>query len=104
MANMHKETRHHLIGKSLKNEYNVHADCNRIRMDEHRHNALHALFGVLLAPKEQTREFSYILESILSDEAKALFSTLSNMSDSQFYRKEVLKNYKKNEKHNTYSE
>ena len=60
-------------------------------MDEYRHNALHALFGVLLTPKEQTREFSYILESVLSDKAKLLFSTLSNMSDREFYRPEVLK-------------
>jgi len=73
-------------------------------MDIVRHNALHALFGVLLAPKEQTREFSYILDSVLSDKARDIFSTLSNMSDCEFYNPAVLKTKRSNEKYNTTSE
>ena len=87
----HRQNRHHLIGKSLKNEYNVHEDCNKITMDEHRHNALHALFGLLLTPKEQQMELSCIFDTVVSDKVKEIYAILNTMSDQEFYNTKVLK-------------
>lgn len=91
MRRERRENRHHLIGKSLKDEYNVHEDCNKIKMDEHRHNALHALFGLLLTPKEQLKELECLYDTILSNTAKTLFLELINMRDDQFYNPKLLK-------------
>lgn len=87
----HRQNRHHLIWKSLKDEYNVHEDCNKITMDECRHNALHALFGVLLTPKEQQMELSCIFDTVVSEKVKEIYATLNAMSDAEFYNPKVLK-------------
>ena len=47
---------HHIISQNLRDEYRVDVDENKIKMNVHRHNALHALFGMLHTPKEQLME------------------------------------------------
>ena len=45
-------------------------------MDTCRHNALHALFWMLLTPKEQLMELRCLYDRVLSDTAKQLFDEL----------------------------
>jgi len=45
--------KHHLIGQSLEREYRVDMPENILTMQIIKHNALHSLFGMLLAPQEQ---------------------------------------------------
>lgn len=78
---MERTNRHHLIGKSLKDEYNVFIPENVIRMNVHRHEALHNLFWALLTPKEQLMELRKTYDTILSDTAKQLFDELLNLND-----------------------
>lgn len=86
---------HHIIWKSLANEYNVEMPENRIRLNTLRHDALHKLFGVLLTPREQLLEMRYIYESVLSTTAKQLFSELLALKDKDFYIEWMVKNGKR---------
>lgn len=92
---MIKTNRHHLIWKSLADEYNVHVPENIIRMNVCRHDALHALFGVLLTPKEQLMELRSLYDSVLSNIAKQLFDELLSLDD-DIYINSVRKNGKGN--------
>lgn len=92
---MERTNRHHLIWKSLKEEYNVFVPENVLRMNVRRHDALHALFGVLLTPKEQLMELRSIYDTILSDTAKQLFDELLSLND-DLYIDDVRKNGKGN--------
>ena len=84
---MPQTNRHHLIWKSLVDEYNVHIPENKIRMDVCRHNALHALFWMLLTPKEQLMEFRALYDRILSNTAKELFDELLALDDNLYIDK-----------------
>lgn len=95
MKHKHQENIHHLIWQSLSNEYNVHTDKNKLKMDIEKHNALHRLYGMLLTPKEQLKESYHIYESVLSSTAKALFQELIKLPDENFYISDVLKWKKK---------
>lgn len=90
------ENTHHLIWQSLVGEYNVHIDENRVRMNMCRHNALHALFWVLLTPKEQLMELRQLYNTILSDTAKQLFDELLSLWDNIYIDKAVKWKKKKN--------
>lgn len=70
-------------------------DNNKIRINMNRHNALHALFWVLLTPKEQLMELKHLYDWVLSDTAKQLFNELISLNDKDFYTKNVLR-WKKN--------
>lgn len=89
-----QENNHHLIGKSLVNEYRIDMKENIIRMNIERHNALHKLFWCLLTPKEQLKELSYLYESVLSDTARDLFTELLALSDKEFYIEWIVRNGK----------
>lgn len=86
-----KQTRHHIIWKSLKDEYNVWEKKNIIMLDDIRHKALHQLYWILNSPKEQLKECYCLYESVLSWTAKQLFKELLALDDDKFYIKNVLK-------------
>ena len=86
---------HHLIARSYENEYNVHEEENKIRMNMVRHNALHSLFWVLLSPKEQMYELRALYDTVLNDTAKKLFDELLSLDDSHFYLPKLVKNGKR---------
>lgn len=85
---------HHLIAKSYEQEYNVHEEENKIRMNMIRHNALHSLFWMLLSPKEQTLEIFHLFEPVLWNSAKELFKALLSLEDKDFYLPKLVKNGK----------
>ena len=86
---------HHLIAKSYEDEYNVHEEENKIRMNMIRHNALHSLFWVLLSPKEQLLELRNLYDTILNDTSKQLFDELLSLEDKDFYLPKLVKNGKR---------
>lgn len=90
-----KETKHHLIGKALWSQYNIWEKKNIIMLDAVRHDALHRLFWILNAPKEQLMEMYCLYEKVLNDTAKKLFKELLALKDDEFYIKAVLKWTKK---------
>lgn len=95
MAKEKLYNRHHLLWVSNREQYNVHTPENIILMERHRHDALHALYGVLNTPKEQMKEARCLYDTILSDTAKQLFDQLLSLSDSDFYISSVLKKWRK---------
>ena len=84
-------SRHHIIGKSLHQEFKVHLPENVLTMNKCRHNALHALFGMLLEPREQLRELKCLYDTILSDHAKELLDELLSLDKDEFYIKKIVK-------------
>lgn len=92
-----QENNHHLIWKSLVNEYRIDMKENQVRMNIERHNALHKLFWCLLTPKEQLKELSHLYDSVLSDTAKQLFKELLSLNDKEFYIDWIVRNGKHRE-------
>jgi hypothetical protein len=92
-----QENNHHLIWKSLVNEYRIDMKENQVRMNIERHNALHKLFWCLLTPKEQLKELNYLYDSVLSDTARELFRELLSLSDKEFYIDWMVRNGKHRE-------
>jgi len=58
---------------------------NILTMQMIKHNALHSLFGMLLAPQEQLWELRLLYNNILSDHAKELFDELLSLDKKDFY-------------------
>lgn len=87
-----RENVHHLIWKHCQDQYKVEAECNKIKMNMCRHNALHALFWMLLTPKEQLLELRHLYDTVLNDTARELFDELLALDDIDFYQRDVLKN------------
>lgn len=86
-----QENNHHIIWKSLVNEYRIDMPENQLKMSVFRHEALHKLFWVLLTPREQLKEMYYIYESVLSDTSKAIFKELLSKPDEEFYIKWIVR-------------
>lgn len=84
-------SRHHLIQRCEKEKYNVHDQRNIKVMKHIQHVALHSLFHNLTSPKEQLAFLKDLYINVLSDETKAIFETLINCSDKDFYAKWIVK-------------
>lgn len=80
-------TKHHIIGRCLHNQYNVHHPKNMKYLPAKRHASLHSLFQTG-EPQSQLREFYEIVKSVLSPKAKRAFHRLFTMDN--FYDNDAL--------------
>lgn len=91
----HTVTRHHIIGKSLHDDYKVHQEQNIIKITEATHRALHILFKNELRPKEQLERFYFYISRVMSEKAKELFEALFTMQDDDFYHPNMIYKWEK---------
>ena len=64
---------------------------NITTMVHKQHVALHQLFRNLTTPKEQLLMIKELYNTVLSDHAKELFETLTNINDKDFYAHGIVK-------------
>lgn len=86
---------HHIMGKCNKAKYNVGIDENKVKISRREHIALNNFFKDKQNPREQLIKIFELVKPILSNEVKEeLIRVLYEMSDEEFYIKELLKDGK----------
>lgn len=80
-----EQSKHHLIQRCEKNDYNVHDKRNVKKMIHKQHVALHQLFRNLTTPKDQLVYLRDLYDTVLSPYTKQLFDDLINMPEDFFY-------------------
>lgn len=83
---------HHILGRCLKNKYNVYADENKIRIPRWDHMAYNLFVKDKQNPREAMQKMYEMCKQVLTEETRArLVDILYNTDDKDFYIQEVLK-------------
>lgn len=90
---------HHIIGQKYRNEYNVHAPINKIKIPRRKHVAYNNFVEDKQNPREAFKILFELTKQVLSEWVRReLYTILYEASDDLFYIPEVLKWKKKNKK------
>lgn len=90
---------HHIIWQKYRNEYNVHAPINKIRIPRRFHVAYNNFVEGKQNPREAFKILFELTKQVLSEWVrKELYTILYKAPDDLFYIPDVLKWKKKNKK------
>ena len=85
------ESLHHIIGSSLRQEYNTNNKENKVKIKDRQHVALNRFFNQNQAPHLQLEQCLKIWEPVLSEWVKEELYWILSLPRDLFYKEELVK-------------
>lgn len=82
---------HHIISRKEKQEFNVHADRNKMEINMRVHDALNKLYWDKQNPKKQLEFMFNIRKPVLSPGVKMALLDILSLPNDVFYHQELIK-------------
>lgn len=85
------ESIHHIIWKSLRQEYNTNEDINKMKIKDRQHVALNRFFNSNQAPHLQLRQCLELWEPVLSEWVREELYSILKLPRDLFYDESLVK-------------